>query len=190
MRVLISGFEPFGGHHHNPTALLIEDLKQRQLVIPPEIILESLLLPVTFRGSYQSLKKRVDEFNPDVVIAFGMAHERETIELESRAHNLIKAKIPDNEGERPSDILISAEGPEFYLSTLPLQGLEGALTRNQIPVKVSNSAGNFVCNYLFYKLMEENQESERLCGFIHVPSSISRENLNTAVSVILDYIQY
>jgi pyroglutamyl-peptidase len=96
--------------------------------------------------------------------------------------------------------VISPTGAESYISSLPLSGIEGALKDEMIPVKVSNSAGLFVCNYLFYRLMETNQDTERLCGFIHVPllpeqaknnePTMEFESLKRALSVILEYIDY
>lgn len=199
MRVLISGFAPFGGRTINPTALLIEALNNHEITYPSELEVKGIILPVTFADSYIELKKYVDSFNPDVVISFGQAGGRASIELENLAVNKIKADIQDNAGKMPEQ-LINPIGADSYLSTLPLQGLEGALKDAGLPVKVSNSAGLFVCNYLFYRLMEENQTTFRLCGFIHVPllpeqatqnePSLPLSDLKKALSVILNYINY
>jgi pyroglutamyl-peptidase len=200
MRILISGFAPFGGRDLNPTALLIEAINNNKIHSPDELKLETVILPVTFEDSYLVLKAKIDSFNPDVVIAFGQAAGRASIELESIAVNRIDAEIMDNAGNRPLDQLINHNGPSSYPSTLPILGIEGALHKAGLPVKISNSAGTFVCNYLFYRLMEENQESLRLCGFIHVPllpeqaqenePSLSLDELKRALSVILHYINY
>lgn len=200
MRVLISGFEPFGGREVNPTALLVDALKNREIPIPEELTLDQILLPVTFEKSFEVLQEKIEAFNPDIVICLGLAAKRENIELESRAVNKIHADIKDNAGAEPQNQLISKTGDEVYLSTLPIQGIAGALTKEELPVKISNDAGNFVCNYLFYRLMETNQDTERLCGFIHVPllpehaqpgeGSLSYSELLKAMSVILEYIKY
>jgi pyroglutamyl-peptidase len=200
MRILISGFAPFGGRDINPTALLVEALKRDEIPYPETFTVESLILPVTFEDSYLVLKEKIDNFNPDVVIAFGQAAGRSSIELEHLALNKIDADIMDNAGARPLDQMINPLGPPSYVSSLPLQGVEGALTHSGLPVKISNSAGTFVCNYLFYRLMEDNQETLRLCGFIHVPllpeqaqegqPSLPFEDLKKALSVILNYINY
>jgi pyroglutamyl-peptidase len=200
MRILISGFGPFGGRELNPTALLVEALENREIDYPEELAVEAVLLPVTFEDSYLHLRRKIEAFNPDVVIALGQAAGRAAIELEHRAENKIHAEIEDNDGRRPTDQRINELGPEFYLSTLPLQGIEGALAKAGLPVKLSNSAGAFVCNYLFYRLMEENQETLRLCGFIHVPliseqarddePSLPFAELKRGLSVILNYINY
>lgn len=200
MRVLISGFAPFGGRTINPTALLIEALNNHEIPYPSELEVKGIILPVTFEDSYIELKKYVDSFNPDVVISFGQAGGRAAIELENLAVNKIKADIQDNAGKMPSEQLINPIGADSYFSTLPIQGLEGALKDAGLPVKVSNSAGLFVCNYLFYRLMEENQTTFRLCGFIHVPllpeqatqnePSLPLSDLKKALSVLLNYINY
>lgn len=200
MRILISGFAPFGGRDLNPTALLIEALKRNEISHPDNFHIETVILPVTFEDSYLVLKEHINRVNPDVVMAFGQAAGRANIELESVALNKIDAEIVDNAGNRPLDQLINHLGPESYLSTLPLQGMEGALKNAGLPVKISNSAGTFVCNYLFYKLMEDNQDTLRLCGFVHVPllpeqakegePSMSLDDMKKAISVILNYINY
>lgn len=200
MRVLISGFAPFGGRNINPTALLIEALNNKEIPYSSELEVRGIVLPVTFEDSYFELKNHIDTFNPDVVISFGQAAGRKCIELENLAVNKIKADIKDNAGMMPEEQLINSLGADSYFATLPLQGLEGALKDHGLPVKVSNSAGLFVCNYLFYRLMEDNQTTFRLCGFIHVPllpeqaknnePSVSLDDLKRALSVILEYINY
>ncbi len=200
MRVLISGFEPFGGRDINPTALLIEALTNKEISYPVKMMVDHILLPVTFEDSFQVLNEKIQVFNPDIVIAFGQAAKRSAIELETVALNKIDADITDNSGAQPKDQLISERGEESYLSTLPIQGMEAALKNAGLPVKLSNSAGSYVCNYLFYRLMESNQDTLRLCGFIHVPllpeqakedePSLPFHELKRALTVILNYINY
>jgi pyroglutamyl-peptidase len=200
MRVLISGFEPFGGREVNPTALLVDALKNREIEIPKELILDQILLPVTFEKSFEVLQDKINSFNPDIVIAFGLAAKRAHIELENVAVNKIHADIKDNDGVDPQNRRINESGVETYFSTLPIQGITAALQSAGLSAKISNDAGNFVCNYLFYRMMETNQDTLRLCGFIHVPllpehagedeASLSYSDLLKAVSVILEYIKY
>lgn len=200
MRILVSGFTPFGGRDVNPTALLVEALANKEIKYPDELHVETVVLPVTFENSYLVLKDKINAFNPDVVIALGQAAGRDSIELENIAINKIHAEIKDNNGQQPTELPINFSGPENYLSTLPIQGIEGALKLAEVPVKISNSAGTFVCNYLFYRLMEDNQETLRLCGFIHVPllpeqakddePFLAFHDMKKAISVILNYINY
>ena len=200
MRILISGFEPFGGRDVNPTALLFDALARKEIPYPETLKVEHILLPVTFEDSFLRLQQKIERFNPDVVICFGQAAGRAAIELESIAVNEIHAEIEDNNGEKPEKRPINHQGGPSYLSTLPLGGIEGALKDHGLPVNISTSAGTFVCNYLFYRLMETNQDTERLCGFIHVPllpeqaqenePSLPLEELKRSLSVILTYLDY
>jgi pyroglutamyl-peptidase len=169
MRVLISGFAPFGGREINPTELLINAFNSGEIPYPEGFNVRTVVLPVTFEDSFLVLQNRINEFNPDVVIALGQAAGRKGIELESIALNKIDADIMDNAGQRPQGQLINDNGPEKYGSTLPLQGMESALKNAGLPVAISNSAGTFVCNYLFYRLMEENQETLRFSSMPQKP---------------------
>ncbi len=200
MRVLVSGFEPFAGGKINPTEKIVESIQKDEIPYPNEITLESIVLPVRFIDSYECLKEKINTFNPDVIIAFGLASDRAAIELEEIAVNTIHSNIPDNSGTIISKSPINQTGPEFYKSTLPLLGIEAKLKQEGLPVNLSKSAGTFVCNYLFYRMMEDNQDTQRLCGFIHVPHlaeqvkdrapSISMEDLKKSVSIILNYMSY
>lgn len=200
MRILISGFEAFGGRKVNPTALLVEALQNKEIQIPEGLRVDQVLLPVTFEKSFYVLQNKINEFNPDVVIALGLSAKSDAIKLETLAVNLIDAEIADNLGLQPREEMINHLGEPSYPSTLPLQGIEGVLKEAGIPVKLSNSAGTYVCNYVFYRMMESNQDSLRLCGFIHVPMlpeqaqegepSLSFSDLLRAMSLILNYIKY
>ncbi len=192
MKVLFSGFEPFGNNEVNPSSLLMQSLERGEISIPKEMHVDQIILPVTFQDSYKNLKTRIDAFNPDVVICFGLAENREQMEFENLAVNIINAKIPDNNGEQPEHERINRIGADSYLSTLPIAGFSEALNTISIESGTSQNAGEYVCNYLFYKLMESNQESERLCGFIHIPplSELSLEDLKKAVEVMLNYLKY
>lgn len=176
VRILVSGFEPFGGQTQNPTQLLCERLAREALlgdeperVVPPGVAVRSVVLPVTFAGAYPRLREEIHAFAPHVVIAFGQAGGRAAIELERVAINCDDAELADNAGERPRDRVIVEGGPPALFSTLPLRALQGELAAAGIPARISNSAGTFVCNHLFYRLMEEHRFSIRLCGFVHVP---------------------
>ena len=191
---------PFGGRELNPTALLIKALQDNEIPYPHNFLVDQILLPVTFRDSFFLLQEKINKMNPDVVICLGQAAGRGEINLESVAVNSINADIPDNEGLKPENEMINHLGIPSYLTSLPIQGIEGALKDAGIPVKISNCAGKYVCNYLFYRLMETNQDTLRLCGFIHVPilpeqakedePSMGLDEMKKALSVILNYIDY
>jgi pyroglutamyl-peptidase len=200
MRVLVSGFEAFDGRNLNPTQRLIEAIERQEIIHPEEIELKGILLPVRFLDSYDILKKQVDLFNPDVILSFGLAAGRSAIELEEVALNLINSTTPDNNGVIITNSPITLNGAESYQSTLPILGIEGKLKEAGLPAKISKSAGTFVCNYLFYKMMEDNQDTQRLCGFIHVPlikeqaednsPILEFDDLKKGITAILTYITY
>lgn len=198
MKVLISGFGPFAEEEINPTALIVHSLERKELRIPDGLLVEQVILPVTFAESFIVFEKKINEFNPDIVIAFGVASNRSTIDLEMTAVNRINTFRPDNNGLTPRNELISPLGSDVYISTLPLQGLEQALKDAKIPVNISRDAGTYVCNFVFYKLMESNQDTLRDCGFIHVPQlpenakagtkGLSFDDLIKAVEKILEHL--
>jgi pyroglutamyl-peptidase len=170
MKILLSGFEPFGEESVNPSSLVIDALSKKHASrwTPHEIY--TVVLPVTFDQAFQKLEAEIRKFDPDVVVALGLAGGRsDKLELERVAINCIDAFIPDNSGHQPRDEKIDALGREAYFSTLPIHALAQALNKQGIPARLSNSAGTYVCNYLFYKLQEVSLRTRRQTGFIHVP---------------------
>lgn len=192
MRVLLSGFEVFGSNKENPTEKLINSFLRNEISYPAAMKVEAVILPVTYDESYALLKKRIDEFNPDIVLSFGLASSRESIDLETTAVNIMDRRATDNKGYKPTTLQIVPGEPEAFVSTLPLTGIKAALKKEKLPVDESNSAGSYVCNYLFYHLMKDNQDTFRLCGFIHVPpeEKLPFADLQKALSVILGYLDY
>ena len=134
---------------------------------------------------FKQLQKKIEETDPAIIIAFGIASARDSIDIERIAINCMDASIPDNDQFQPKDQSIDLNGQEAFFSTLPLREIEEALKRHQIKTTVSNSAGTFVCNYLFYQLMKHYPH--KICGFIHVPefSKISMEIQMKALEAIL-----
>lgn len=168
MKILISGFEPFGGRSSNPTKLIIEAIMRQEISLPEGIILVPILLPVTFNESFDLLNQKIHIFQPNIILSLGQAGGRNAIELERVAINCLDADIPDNQGYQPRDEKIDHEGESAYFSTLPLRELEVALKAAALPCRISNSAGTYVCNYLFYQLLKSVSNRE-ICGFIHFP---------------------
>lgn len=176
-RVLVSGFEAFGGASINPTAKLCELLQRaiagesapRSLPLPENLEIRSILLPVTFDEAYLRLREEVDAFDPHAIVAFGQAGGRDAVELERIAINVIDADIPDNKGALIQDRPVSENGAAAHFSSLPLRQILSELKQENIPARISNTAGAYVCNFLFYRMMEENSGNHRRCGFVHVP---------------------
>lgn len=131
------------------------------------IKIETCILPVTFSKAFENLKIEMDRLRPDVVICLGLAGNRQAIELEKVAINLIHCDLPDNEGVFQLDKLICPTGPVAFFSSLPVK--EMSETKTDFPVRVSFSAGAYVCNYLMYKVLEYSEGKDIRAGFIHLP---------------------
>jgi pyroglutamyl-peptidase len=168
MRVLVTGFEPFGGGAVNPSQQIVEALESSP---PPGVELATAVLPVAYARGADVLRGAVRAAQPDVVIAFGQADGRTGISVERFAHNLDSAEPIDNDGVA-SDAEIDPNGPVAYGSTLPVVAIVDALREAGIPASESRDAGGFLCNHVFYVLMRvlEEERPNALGGFVHVPA--------------------
>lgn len=166
IKVLISGFEPFGGSKLNPSELLVHELSK---ITFENIEISAIVLPVEFDRAAEILLRQVKEKKPDIVIAFGQAEGRTAITPERIAINLDDARIPDNSGDQRKNRLIDETGDDGYFSTLPIEEMVGAMKENGYPAEISLTAGAFVCNHIFYLLQRELQDSQIRSGFVHLP---------------------
>lgn len=166
-KILITGFDPFGGESMNPAyeaVKLIPDSIDGVKIIKLEV-------PTVFNKSIAVLDEAMMEIQPDVVINVGQAGNRFGITPERIAINEDDARIQDNEGNQPIDTPIVDGGPSAYFSTLPIKAMVENMKLKGIPASVSNTAGTFVCNHLMYGLMYliDTKYPEVRGGFIHVP---------------------
>ena len=164
-KLLITGFEPFGGEEINPSWEVVRRL-------PDEIggfSLTKLLVPVVFGKAAKYVMNAADKLMPDVIISVGQAGGRRAITPEMLAINLRFAKIPDNEGNLPKDESIVAGGESAYFSTLPVRKIAEAINERGVLSEVSYSAGAYVCNDLLYTLLDRYSAEGVGVGFIHVP---------------------
>ncbi len=169
-RVLVSGFEGFGGAATNPSAMICEKLMELHFNADEHRYeLAIVILPVSFADSYAHLESSIRSFKPDIVLCLGQAGGRRAIEFERVAVNMIDADIPDNNGKIYRETPISEGGPTAYLSRFPLHSLVNGLQAQCLEARISNSAGLYVCNFLFYKLMEFSQSQSLISGFAHLP---------------------
>lgn len=134
----------------------------------PAIIAREVL-PVVFATASARLKVLIDEHNPDVVISLGQAEGRAEISIERIAINVDDARIPDNAGNSPVNRTIIPGAPAAYFSTLPIERLVQNLQQSNLKASISNSAGTFVCNHIFYVMQHHLVEKEVISGFIHLP---------------------
>lgn len=166
--VLLTGFEPFGGEDINPAWEVAKQLNEKEF---GEYKIVSKQVPTVFHKSIQILQSYIDEFVPAIIICIGQAGGRADITVERVAINIDDARIADNEGNQPVDIPVIEEGPVAYWSTLPLKAIVKKLRAEGIPASVSQTAGTFVCNHLFYGLMHvlAKSKNEARGGFVHIP---------------------
>jgi pyroglutamyl-peptidase len=167
VKILVTGFEPFGGDRLNPSAEAARNLPRR--VGGARVV--TAVLPVVYGVSLAMLKRMVALEHPDVVICMGLAGGRSRLSFETRAVNVNEARIPDNDGRQPRGEEIHRGGPASLPPTLPLRTLTRGLRRRGIPVELSPSAGTFLCNHVFYGLMDHVhlEEPSLMGGFVHVP---------------------
>ncbi len=167
MRILVTGFEPFGGEKLNASWEAVSALPER--LGSMEIL--RLRLPVTFEGCLTPVISAIRSMHPDAVLCVGQAEGRSAITPERVAINLDDARIPDNAGCQPADRPIRAGGPAAYFATLPVRRMADSIRDAGIPAVVSYTAGTFVCNHLMYGLLDfcAKECPEVRAGFIHVP---------------------
>jgi pyroglutamyl-peptidase len=168
-RILLTGFEPFGGQVVNSSA---EAVRLVAAAPPPGVTVTTAILPVAFGAAGQALRAALRRYDPDVVIATGQAGGRPDVTVERVAVNLADARIPDNQGSQPIDVPVVPGGPAAYFATLPVKACTAAVEARGIAASVSYTAGTFVCNHTFYTLMHllaAGRPGTR-GGFVHLPS--------------------
>lgn len=165
--ILLTGFEPFNGAAINPSWEAAQALDGWS---GPGFTVVARQLPCEFGRVNIALLEAVAAVQPDIVIAVGQAGGRPEISVERVAINVDDASIVDNAGAQPVDTAIIADGPAAYFSTLPIKAIVSALRLRGFPAGVSQTAGTFVCNHVFYGLMHHAVGCPDLkAGFIHVP---------------------
>lgn len=165
--ILLTGFEPFGSFTANPSALLARQLDGETA---GAYRIRSTVLPVVFGEAGDRLIAAIEDLAPAWVICLGLAANRREISMERCAVNLDDADIPDNAGNLPVDQAIVGGGPPAYWSTLPVKAMVSALRELDIPASVSLSAGTYVCNHVFYRLMHHLAGRPGIRGgFVHLP---------------------
>lgn len=165
-KVLLTGFEPFAGEPINPSAEIVAALGGRTIE-GHEIV--GAILPCVFGAAIASLRAEIARHEPAVVVCTGQAGGRPCVTVERVAINVDDARIPDNQGQQPIDAAIVDAGPPAYFASLPLKSTVRALALAGIPADVSQTAGTFVCNHVFYGLMHALAGTSVRGGFVHVP---------------------
>ncbi|MBC2856758.1 MAG: pyroglutamyl-peptidase I [Cetobacterium sp.] len=167
MKILITGFDPFGGESINPAWEAVKAIPS--MVEDVEII--KVQIPTVFNKSVDVMVKAAKETNPDVILCVGQAGGRFDMTVERVAINIDDARIKDNEGNQPIDNAIYEDGESAYFTTLPIKAMVAEMHKDGCPASVSNTAGTFVCNHIMYALLYNIAKNKiaKKGGFIHVP---------------------
>ncbi|CAI1492615.1 Pyrrolidone-carboxylate peptidase [Thermococcus nautili] len=197
MKVLVTGFEPFGGEEINPSWEAVKAL-------PEELNGATLLkvqLPVSFTRVREILPRLITKERPDIVLLTGQAGGRPNVTVERVAINVMDSTMPDNDGFKPEDEPVFEGAPDAYFATIPIKAVVKALRNAGIPAGVSNTAGTYVCNTAMFTALHTIAVSgmETKAGFIHVPfshaqalekprPSMAQETINEAIRKALEML--
>lgn len=167
MKILVTGFDPFGGESVNPALETVKSLPDT--IAGAQII--RLKVPTVRHKSLQVIADAVAAHDPDVIVSVGQAGGRANITVERIGINVDDFPMADNEGNQPVDEPVFADGPDAYFVTLPIKAMVEAVREKKIPASVSNSAGTFVCNHVTYGVCHllATRYPGKKSGFIHIP---------------------
>ena len=198
MKILLTAFEPFGGEKVNPAQEALKDV--------PDVVagagIVKLTVPTVFGKSVETVYGAMKREKPDAVLCIGQAAGRTGLTVERVAINLEDAAIADNEGRKPVDTPVFAEGPAAYFTTLPAKAMVEKIKGAGVPASVSCTAGAFVCNHLLYGVLHHiaREFPGMRGGFIHVPylheqvldkpgaPSLSREDIAKGIKAAVEAI--
>ncbi|MGF3142133.1 pyroglutamyl-peptidase I [Facklamia sp. P13064] len=167
MKILVTGFDPFGGEDVNPAIEAVRMLPDE--IAGAEII--KLEIPTVFHKSAEVVREKALEVKPDVILNIGQAGGRAELTPERVAINQDDARIPDNEGNQPIDVSIQKDGEPAYFASLPVKAMVEAIRKAGLPASISNTAGTFVCNHIMYQSLyfAAKEMPNTKAGFMHIP---------------------
>lgn len=167
MKILVTGFDPFGGEKVNPAYEAVKLLPDG--IAGAEIIKKEM--PTEFVRSVTEVEAAIKEYSPDVVLNVGQAGGRACVTVEKIGINLADARIPDNVGEQPIDEPLQKDGPDAYFATVPVKAMVQNVREHGLPCQVSFTAGTYVCNCVMYNVLHmcATKYQGIRAGFIHVP---------------------
>ena len=164
-KLLITGFDPFGGESVNPSWEAVKLLPDKI----GEYELHKLQIPTVFGVAAQRVLQKAAQVNPDVILCIGQAGGRAAVTPERIGINVRSARIADNAGNQPQEEPIVPNGPDGLFATVPAVKMVQAIQNAGLPGAVSNTAGAFVCNDTLYTLLHHYAGTSVRAGFIHVP---------------------
>ena len=172
MKVLITGFDPFGGESINPAWEAVKMMGDQ--IAGAEIV--KMQIPTVVGKSIEKIHEKMKEIKPDLVLSIGQAGGRFGVTPERVAINVTDARIPDNEGNQPIDAPIFGDGPAAYFTNLPVKAMVQAIKDAGYPSVLSNTAGTYICNHVMYGILYyiDKEFPGVRGGFIHVPYAASQ----------------
>lgn len=179
-RLLITGFDPFGGQTINPAWEAVRRLPDRV----GDYALKKLRIPTVFGLGADRTWEAAEQFHPDVILCVGQAGGRSAVTVERVGINLRDARIGDNAGACPRETPVVPEGPAAYFATVPVTVMADAMAAAGYPAAVSNTAGTFVCNDVLYTLLHRCAGTGIRVGFLHVPYLPEQGSPNMALEAI------
>ncbi|MBQ2325796.1 MAG: pyroglutamyl-peptidase I [Clostridia bacterium] len=183
-RLLITGFDPFGGESVNPSYEAVKGLPD----IIGEYSLTKACIPTKFGAATEKVIELAEKIQPHAIICVGQAGSRGGITPEVIGINLRDASIPDNGGYMPKDEKCVPDGQNAFFSTLPVKAMVNAIKEKGIPASLSYTAGTFVCNDLLYTLLHRFEGTDIKIGFIHVPFLPSQAKEGVASMPLTDMV--
>ena len=186
-KLLVTGFDPFGGESVNPA-------REAVLRLPDAVggyEITKLEIPTVFGLAAETVLQAAEELCPHAILCVGQAGGRAAVTPEVVAINLREASIPDNAGNIPVNTPVIENAPAAYFATLPVRDMVQAVREKGIPCTLSYSAGTFVCNDLLYTLLHRYRDTDVRVGFVHIPSlpeqareGVPSMELNTGVEAL------
>ena len=164
-KLLITGFDPFGG---DPINISWEAVRRLPNTVG-DYALCKLLIPTVFGAAAEVVLEYASQYSPDVILCVGQAGGRSDVTPERIGINIRSARIPDNDGNQPTEQPVIPGGPDGLFATVPVKAMADAITAAGLPGSVSNAAGTFVCNDTLYSLLHHYRDTDVRVGFIHVP---------------------
>ena len=186
-KILLTGFGPFAENDINPTESLVNDFHNKEINGYKVI---SSILPVEYKNSINILDELINKFDPQVIINLGLASDRTIITPELLAINYQHSNTLDNAKIKKLFSKINPNGKESFFSTLPIEKMILELEKLNIPVKLSSTAGTYVCNTVMYHCLKKVQQDKRDCisGFIHIPPNLDQQVLSRALTACINIL--
>jgi pyroglutamyl-peptidase len=169
MRILITGFGPFPGASFNPSAALAKALARRQRPAFADVERSTHIFPTAYAAVDRDLPKLLAKQKPDVLLMFGVAGRRRHPCVETRARNAVSLLFPDACGYRPERGVIALREPAARNGHASFMHLAGATRTTAAPARLSRDAGRYLCNYIYWRALEQTRDSRPLVQFVHIP---------------------